>query len=96
MGDAVEKERLDALAAVFNEENDGMKREDYAAGTWGCHEAMFAAHMLADDVTRKLVDHPAVLLRPEWHRRAYRIFEALEDLGRSITREHLGRDQPVN
>ena len=49
---------------------DGMIEADdaarFAPGTFGCHEALHMAHVLAETVEERLCEHPAVRLVPEW------------------------------
>ena len=40
--------------------------EHCAPGSFGCHEAMHMAMVLAEMVDRQLVNHPAVQHNPDW------------------------------
>lgn len=61
---------------------------DYAPGSFGCHEALCMAQLLADMVKEKLVDHPAVQQNPVWEARAQRAADDLADLYQSIGESH--------
>ena len=62
----------------------------FAPGTFGCHEALHMAHVLAEMVDERLCEHPAVLLVPEWKALADRAAEALHDLYQAIGTRHGG------
>lgn len=38
----------------------------FAPGTFGYHEALHMAHVLAETVEERLCEHPAVQSVPEW------------------------------
>lgn len=60
----------------------------FAPGTFGCHEALHMAHVLAETVDERLCEHPAVQLVTEWKALADRAAEALHDLYQAIGVQH--------
>ena len=61
----------------------------FAPGTFGCHEALHMASVLADAVDEQLCDHLAIKLRADWLAKADAARDALFDLYNAIGREHL-------
>ena len=61
----------------------------WAPRTFGCHEALHMASVLAEMVEERLVDHPSIMLRSEWRELATRACDALHELYQVIGREHL-------
>ncbi len=62
----------------------------FAPGSFGCHEALHMACVLAEMVDTHLCEHPAVQRVPEWKALADRAAEALHDLYQAIGTQHLG------
>ena len=60
----------------------------FAPGSFGCHEALHLAHVLADTVERHLAEHPAIQPRPEWLTQATRAADALHALYQAIGAVH--------
>jgi hypothetical protein len=89
----VEADRLRALRA-YSRNMRGTKKSpqaDFGPGTYGCHEALHAAHMLAELVESALLDHPAIILNPRWYKRARRAVAELNQLYQDIGAAHLSR-----
>lgn len=82
-----EEIRLASISALDLERDDW--RERFRPGTHGCHEAMHMASVLSDTVSARLVEHPAIVLRPEWHALACKAAQALFDLYLAIGAEHM-------
>lgn len=61
----------------------------FAPGTFGCHEALHMASVLAGMVDDQLCEHPAIQQRPDWQTLADRAREALSDLYQAIGQEHV-------
>lgn len=61
----------------------------YRPGTFGCHEALHMAMVLADTVDDQLVEHPAIRLNPLWLSMAERAREVLLDLYQAVGGAHL-------
>ncbi|WP_242219429.1 hypothetical protein [Shinella zoogloeoides] len=80
----VETERLAALAEAHIEEP-----EKFAAGSYGCHEALHTASVMADNIGRHLLEHPAILLDAEFYALASKAHSALFDLYQVIGAKHL-------
>lgn len=62
----------------------------FAPGSFGCHEALHMASVLAEMVEARLCEHPAVQMVPEWKALADRAAAALHDLYQAIGARHLG------
>ena len=80
----IENERLAA-----QQKADINHPEKFQPGSFGCHEALHVASMLADIVSTQLLDHPAILLDSDLYRRAHSIHAELVDLYQSIGAKHL-------
>lgn len=74
----------DALA-----DPDNPSVNDYAPGSYGCHEALHTASVVMDLVETSLIGHPAVAAKPEWKALAEKAHGALFDLYQAIGAEHL-------
>ena len=87
--DEIEADRIERLEKFGREMADNPDwRAHFAAGSFGCHEALHTASILQAVVEENLVDHPAVLLDPEWFALASRATEALADLYQAIGGRH--------
>lgn len=62
---------------------------DYAPGSFGCHEALHMASELAGMVERSLCDHPAIEQNAAWAAKAREAQAALYDLYEMIGAKHL-------
>lgn len=67
-------------------------KERFGPGTFGCHEALHMASMLAEMVDERLCEHPAIQLNPEWSRMADAARHMLFTLYNAIGKEHLSHD----
>jgi hypothetical protein len=65
---------------------------DFAPGTFGCHEALHMAHVLAELVEMRLCEHPAIQANAHWQERAATAAAALHELYQAIGRAHLPPD----
>jgi hypothetical protein len=76
----IEQSRQEALADL-----DKDMLANFAPGSMGCHEALHTAWIMVDTFDRHLLTHPAVVLNPDWYRRASRahteLFELYQDIG---------------
>lgn len=61
----------------------------FEPGTHGCHEALHMAHVLAEMVSERLYEHPAIESVPEWRALAERAVEALHVLYQAIGARHV-------
>lgn len=61
----------------------------FKPGSFGCHEALHMASVIAEMVDERLCQHPAISARPDWLQRAETACQALHDLYQEIGREHL-------
>lgn len=82
-----------AASPAVNPEPDGEPAVDFAPGTFGCHEALHMASVFADLIGRRLCEHTAIKLNPEWKRLADTAADALADLYQSIGAAHLSDDR---
>src|SRR5947209_6801612 len=55
----------------------------------GCHEALHMASVVQDIVERHVLNHPAIVLNPDWYRRAYHASTELAALYQDIGRASL-------
>ena len=62
--------------------------DKFVPGTFGCHEAMHMASVLAEMVDERLCEHPSIQLCKEWSEKAEAARSALFDLYQAIGREH--------
>jgi hypothetical protein len=86
--DEIEADRRERLEKLDRDNPDPGWRAHFAPGSFGCHEALHTASILQAVVEENLVDHPAVLLDPEWFALASRATEALADLYQAIGGRH--------
>lgn len=68
---------------------DEINPENFAPGSFGCHEALHMAWFLMESVERGLAEHAAIKAKPEWTALADKAHQALFDLYQAIGREHL-------
>lgn len=61
----------------------------FKPGSFGCHEALHMASVLAEMIDEQLCQHNAVSTRPEWLALATTAREALHNLYQAIGKEHL-------
>lgn len=64
----------------------------YAPGTFGCHEAFHTASVALDLVSGHVLEHPAVILNPDWYALADKARQALFDLYTAIGQTHMDED----
>lgn len=58
-------------------------------GSFGCHEAMHMASVLADMVGERLCEHPSISRNAAWLTKAEAALAALHDLYQAIGAEHM-------
>lgn len=63
--------------------------EDFAPGSFGCHEALHTTSLLMENVSAYLTEHPAILLDGDFYRLAMQAHQALFDLYQAIGEKHL-------
>lgn len=63
--------------------------ERFGPGSFGCHEAMHVANMLAGLVEDQLCNHSAVLRDPRWFKLACQARDSLSRLYQEIGAVHL-------
>ncbi|MGQ4878892.1 hypothetical protein ACOJCM_10025 [Billgrantia sp. LNSP4103-1] len=96
--DWIEAERVELLEERRTEwaENNVDIDERFGPGSFGCHEAMHVANMLAGLVEGELCNHSAVLRDPHWYKCARLACDNLAQLYLAIGKEHLnGQDSPT-
>ena len=87
---AVERDRLELLAALERDHAEGPDWQTrFAPGTFGCHEALHLASVLASMVDEHLAEHPAIVLNARWFELACRASAVLAELYQEIGRIHL-------
>ncbi len=91
-----EQERQQRLAALSAEHGAGWQ-EQYAPGSFGCHELLDRAALVADAVEQHVLSHPACVQNREWYALAGRAVDALRELYQRIGAEHLDvKDRPAD
>jgi len=66
---------------------------DNCPGSFGCHELLDRAALLAQVVESQLLSHPACVARPEWYRLVREAVTALNELYQAVGAEHLSADE---
>jgi hypothetical protein len=85
----VEQQRLDAINELIAEHGPNWA-EQFAPGTFGCHELLDRAILAAEMVEQSVLSHPACAQNREWYALAERAVAALNDLYQAVGAEHLG------
>lgn len=75
----IEEERQEALAD-FGE----IIVANFLPGSKGCHEALHTAYLMTEIVGQHLLGHPAIVLNPDWYRRASRAVSEIAALYQDI------------
>ncbi|MBN9055226.1 MAG: hypothetical protein J0H80_15980 [Rhizobiales bacterium] len=83
----VESERLATLHVA-----DIGDPKKFQPGSFGYHEALHVASMLADIVSTQLLNHPAILLDSDLYRRTHGIQVELLELYQAIGAKHFSND----
>jgi hypothetical protein len=84
----VEEERrrlVDELTAEHGPEWEAQ----YQPGTFGCHELLDRTSLLADQLEKSVLTHPACIRDPEWYALASRAAESLRELYQRVGSEHV-------
>lgn len=68
--------------------------QDYAPGSFGCHELLDRAALLAAMIEQQIQAHPACVANPEWFLLAEQAASALRELYQQVGAYHLGTDVP--
>jgi predicted DNA-binding transcriptional regulator AlpA len=92
MDNEIETQRQQAIAEILKSE-DGLDLEElqkrHGPGTFNCHEALHTASVALDLFSGHVMDHPSVLLNPEWYRLADEAQDAIFRLYQAIGAAHL-------
>lgn len=80
----LEQQRLADLTEIGD-----VDLQQFAPGTFGCHEAMHTTSLMLDMTDDHLLGHPAILADPEFYRLAGNVHEALFALYQAIGEKHL-------
>jgi hypothetical protein len=84
----VEQQRQDAVAELIAE-NGANWTDQYAPGTFGCHELLDRTLLTAEFVERTVLSHPACAQNAAWYALAERAVAALSDLYQAVGAAHL-------
>jgi hypothetical protein len=89
----IEQMRLEALKETLQEfsRSEAELKAQYSPGSLGCHEALHAASIAMDLFEGHVMEHPAVLINPEWFRLAAQAQEAMYALYDAIGQDHLAK-----
>lgn len=79
---------VDDLEAEFGPEWE----KTHQPGSVSCHELLDRTALLADNVEKFIVSHPACVRNKEWFALAERAANALHQLYQRVGTEHLDRD----
>ena len=83
-----ERERQQQLTELAAEHGPDWQ-EQYKPGSFGCHELLDRAALLADMVEEQVLCHPSCALNPSWYALAEQAAAALRELYRSVGAEHM-------
>lgn len=67
-------------------------RQQFAPGSFGCHEILDRVARSAEQIERDILDHPACIANAEWYNLADEAATALHELYQRIGAIHLGCD----
>ena len=87
----VEKDRQEAINEMIAE-NGPNWTDQFAPGTFGCHELLDRTILMAEMVEQSVLEHPACAQNREWYALAERAVVALNDLYQAVGAEHLGEE----
>jgi hypothetical protein len=85
----VEQQRQEAISEMIAE-NGPNWAEQFAPGTYGCHELLDRTIQAAATVEQYVLSHPSCALNPAWYALAERAVAALNELYQEVGAEHLG------
>jgi hypothetical protein len=85
----IEARRLEELQELRDE-----NAEEFAPGTFGCHELLDRTSLVMNQVS-DLLTHPSCTQNKEWYLLAHKAFDNLFQLYQHIGDKHLGSDIPV-
>ncbi len=91
----IEQQRQDAINETIAEHGPNWM-EQYAPGTFGCHELLDRTILAAEMVEQSVLEHPACAQNREWYALAERAVAALNDLYQAVGTEHLGEEQSAD
>lgn len=88
--DAAEAEReRQRLLAEMDAEYGPDWSQNFAPGSFGCHELLDRTNLIGDLVEESLLNHPSCIGNPEWFAMASQAVELLRDLYQRV-----GQDLP--
>jgi hypothetical protein len=87
-----ESHRQERLRELESEEYKA-NFEQFLPGTFGCHELLDRTILLAEQVERTILSHPACIQNREWYELASEASAALHELYQRIGLEHLGQSE---
>jgi hypothetical protein len=84
-----ERDREQRVSDLLADQGSGWE-EGYRPGSFGCHELLDRAALVAALAERQLLSHPACIQDPDWYALAEQAVTALEELYQRIGEKHLG------
>lgn len=81
------------LLKELDSELGGNWREEYKAGTFGCHELLDRSMLMATMVEEDLLHHPACILQPDLFAEAEKAVELLHAFYQKVGARHLPDEQ---
>jgi hypothetical protein len=89
----VEQQRQDLLNELIAEQGPDWT-DQYAPGTFGCHELLDRTMLAAQAIEQSVLSHPACAQNRAWYALAEQAVSALNDLYQQIGAEHLTEKSP--
>ena len=90
----VDQKRQEALAEMLAEHGPNYG-EQFAPGSFGCHELLDRALLAAEFVEETVLSHPACVQNAAWYALAEKAVAALNDLYQQVGAAHLAEKNDV-
>jgi hypothetical protein len=90
--DEIECDRLREAEELAAADGPGWA-DGYRPGTFGCHELLDRTSLLAEQLERQLLTHPACVANAEWYRLAGQAAAALHELYQRVGAAHLSAEE---
>lgn len=87
----IEQQRQEAINDMIAEHGPNWA-EQFAPGTFGCHELLDRTIQAAQMVEQNVLSHPACAQNPTWFALAERAVAALNELYQEVGAEHLAEN----
>lgn len=84
--DEIESARQEYLNEL---KEDGESIDQFASGSFGCHELLDRTSMFMDSLERFILSHPACVQKKEWFSLAYQAVHNLNVLYQKVGADHM-------